>query len=365
MGIVSKTFGVSRGLNMNRQLFRSVAVSIVCLLALRTATAAADCSETIPEVFQKIAPSVVYISAVSIDPFKVTERIIGSSGSGFIIDPDGLILTNSHLVYGYQAITVTTETGQIVMAEMVAEDRILDIAILRIPTPLGGFPAVTFGDSKKIRVGEQVSVIGNPLGLEQTLTVGVISGINRVLPAAPMSLKLPLIQTDAAINPGNSGGPLVNSCGEVIGINTATFLEAENMGFALPIHIVKDVLEELLEKGRVVRPWVGVAGQLVRKELSEIINLPVLDGFLVETVEAGSPAEKAGLKGGILPVTLGGLELLLGGDIIVEGNGRSFGERKNFVEFVRGLKVGDEVKLTVFHEGETRQVSFRLPERPN
>jgi S1-C subfamily serine protease len=325
----------------------------------------AECSRPIPELFEHVAPSVVYVSAVSVDPFKVNNRISASNGSGFIIDVTGLVLTNSHLVYGYNVIVLTLDNGEIVKAQLVGEDPVLDLAILRIPVPAGGLCAASLGDSQKIRVGERVLAIGNPLGLEQILTVGIVSGISRILPAAPMSIRLPLIQTDAAINPGNSGGPLVNQCGEVIGINTAMLPQAENIGFALPINLVREVIPQMVEKGRVIRPWVGVAGQIVSKELAQIVNLPIVDGFLVETVERGSPAEQVGLKGGILPITIAGMELLLGGDIITSGNDISFDDSKKFVDFVRALEVGDDVVLTVFSGGKTRRVVFRLPERPN
>jgi len=143
--------------------------------------------------------------------------------------------------------------------------------------------------------------IGNPLGLEQTITRGIISGINRVLPSSPMSMMVPLIQTDTAINPGNSGGPLLNLCGEVIGINTATLMGVENIGFAIPINIAKQVVPQLVQRGRFIRPWLGTAGKLISKDLGAVFNIPMVDGFLVETLEPGSPAENAGVQGGVLP----------------------------------------------------------------
>jgi len=243
-------------------------------------------------------------------------------GSGLIIKEDGLILTNSHLVFAHQTISVTLDDGRMVPAELLGADPLLDLAVLRIPAPAKGFPDISFGDSDKIEIGEEVLAIGNPFGLEQTLTMGVISGINRTLPTAPMTIRLPLIQTDAAINPGNSGGPLINRCGEVIGINTAMLGRAENIGFAIPINLAKRFLPQLIEKGRVIRPWVGVGGKYIKKELGEIINIPMVDGFLVETIDPASPAERAGLRKGYLPVTIGGNEFLFGGDIIIAGNGQ-------------------------------------------
>ena len=285
-------------------------------------------------------------------------------GSGLIIREDGLILTNSHLVFAHQTISVILDDGQMFPAELVGADPLLDLAVLRIPVSAKGLAGISFGDSDKIETGEEVLAIGNPFGLEQTLTMGVISGINRNLPTAPMTLRLPLIQTDAAINPGNSGGPLVNRCGEVIGINTVMLGLAENIAFAIPINIAKRFLPQLIEKGRVTRPWVGVGGKYITKELGRVINFPMVDGFLVETIDPESPAERAGLRKGYLPVTIGGTEFLFGGDIITAGNGQRFDSLEEVARFARSLNVGDKVRLTVYYEGETREVEMQLKERP-
>jgi S1-C subfamily serine protease len=329
------------------------------------ASAMRDCDDPLPELFQRVSPSVVSVSAVMIDPFRLSDRLSTSIGSGFVIDEQGLILTNSHVVYGSRSITVTLDGGQVVKARLVGEDSMLDLALLRIPAPPPGLLAVKFGDSDHVSVGQDVLAVGNPFGLNQTLTVGVISGINRILPVLPMNLKLPLIQTDAGINPGNSGGPLLNRCGEVIGITTAFVGEEGNLGFSIPINEVKEVLPQLIEEGRVIRPWVGVAGQLIRKELLDILNVPLVDGFLVETVEPDSPAGLAGLRGGRLPVSIAGRDLYLGGDIITEANGFSLTDPKSLVGLARSLKVGEEVRLKIFRDGTTREVVLQLPERPD
>jgi serine protease Do len=328
------------------------------------AMAGHDCTEPIPDLFQRVSPSVVLVTAVAIDPFKITNRVSSVIGSGFIISDDGLILTNSHVVFGRQAISVTLDDGRRAQAKLLGADPILDLAVLRIPVPPEGHPKAILGDSEAVRIGEEVVAIGNPLGLEQTLTRGVVSGVNRILPESPMSLMLPLIQTDAPINPGNSGGPLLNRCGEVIGITTSILAEAQNIGFAVPINIAKQVIPELAERGRMIRPWFGLSGKLIKKELMEIINLPLVDGFLVETIEPGSPAHQAGVHGGGLPITIAGMEFLLGGDIITEINGQSLDDPDKFVKLVRSFKVGDKVRLTLYRENETRVIEFSLPERP-
>jgi S1-C subfamily serine protease len=342
----------------------------VCLLMviLRAptvqATTPAACSESVAEIFKRVSPAVVFISAFSIDPFKLTDRVVSVIGSGFIMSADGLILTNSHLVYGRQSITVTLDNGHAAEARLVGADPILDLAVLRIVPPAWQLQMVVLGDSEALRVGEEVIAIGNPLGLEQTLTRGLVSGINRILPEAPLSLTLPLIQTDAAINPGSSGGPLLNRCGHVVGITTAILTEAQNIGFAIPIHLAKRALPQLIEHGRVIRPWLGVAGKVISEELHEILSLPLAAGFLVETIEPGSPAERAGLHGGTLPLTIAGEEFVFGGDIITTANGKPLDDPEKFEEFTRSLKVGDTITLTIFQEGTTRTVQLLLPERP-
>jgi S1-C subfamily serine protease len=243
-------------------------------------------------------------------------------------------------------------------------DPILDLAVLRISVSPGGLPKASLGDSDSVRIGEDVLAIGNPVGLEQTLTRGVVSGINRFLPESPLSLTRPLIQTDAPINPGNSGGPLLNRCGEVIGINTMLVTDAQNIGFAVPINIAKRVIPELVEKGRLIRPWLGMTGKLVTNELMEIINVPLVDGLLVETVEPGSPAQQAGIHEGEVLITIDGEDFLLGGDIITDINGQSLDDPDKVRKLIRSLKVGDKVQLTLYRDQKTRKVEFVLPERP-
>jgi S1-C subfamily serine protease len=352
------------GNSMRKRLTQIIVMAMMIISIAAKTSAKSDCNEPVPALFKRVSPSVVFISAVSFDPFETKDRLTTSVGSGFFIGEDGLIMTNSHLVFGHQTISVTLDNGFMTRAELVGIDPILDLAVLQISVPSSHLPVADLGDSSKVVVGEEVLAIGNPFGLEQTLTVGVISGINRTLSTSPMSLKLPLIQTDAAVNPGSSGGPLVNRCGEVIGINTAMLGQAENIGFAVPIHVVKEALPQLLEKGRVIRPWLGVGGKFVQKELGEIINLPFVDGFMVETVEPESPAEKAGLNEGDLPVTIGSTEFLFGGDIITAINGQSFDGREILARLVGELKVGDRVNLTLFYKGKLREIEVKLAERP-
>ncbi len=348
-----------------KKYYIAILISLVLLGMVKPEISAKSaCTESVPEIFKKVSPSVVFISAISFDPFKTKDRLTTSVGSGFIISKEGVILTNSHLVFGHQTIDVILDNGVTTRAELVGVDPMLDLAVLRISLPGKNLPAAILGDSNQVQTGEDVLAIGNPFGLEQTLTKGIISGVNRTLSASPMSPELPLIQTDAAVNPGNSGGPLVNGCGEVIGINTAMLGQGENINFAVPINMAKRVLPQLLAKGRVIRPWIGVGGKFIQKELGQIINLPLVDGFMVETVEPESPAEQAGLNEGDLPVTLAGSEYLFGGDIIVAINGHAFTGREEMTKLVSSLRVGDKVRLTLYYKGEVREVEMQLTERP-
>jgi serine protease Do len=322
------------------------------------------CNQTLPELFKKVSPAVVFISTISIDPFKLNNRVNTAIGSGFIFGDEGLILTNSHVVFGRQAIFVTLDDGRKYAGHLLGADPIYDLAILKIPNAPMDLPRAVLGDSSKIQIGEEVIAIGNPLGLEQTLTRGVISGVNRIIQETKMTLMLPLIQTDAAINPGNSGGPLVNLCGEVIGINTAVISEAQNIGFAVPINLAKKTIPELKKEGRVIRPWLGINGKYIQKDAMAILNLPLTEGFLIETIEPGSPAQKAGLRGGMVPVSIAGMEILLGGDVITHMNGKAVNSPETAVKIFHSLKVGQEIAIQYIRLGEKKNVNCVISERP-
>jgi len=349
---------------VKRLLLYFISFAFISMSCMPIALAGPKCDLPIPELFKRASPSVVFISAVTIDPFRVTNRVGSSIGSGFIVSEEGLVLTNSHVVFGSRALNVTLDNGDTAPAQLLGADPILDIAVLRTPGLPKGYPIAKLGDSDAVKVGEEVVAIGNPLGLEQTITHGIISGINRILPSSPMSMTVPLIQTDTAINPGNSGGPLLNLCGEVIGINTATLMGVQNIGFAIPINIAKQVVPQLVKHGRVIRPWLGTAGKLISKKFGAFFNMPLADGFLVETVEPGSPAEKAGIQGGVLPIRIAGEELLLGGDIVTAANGQPLNDHEKYTKFVQSLKVGDKVRLNLYREGKIRVVAFHVVERP-
>jgi serine protease Do len=323
------------------------------------------CPESLPALYDQLSPAVVAISGISINPYDMDNRIERVGGSGVIIEASGLILTNSHVVFGRQVITVTLDDGTSLPAKLIGADPIFDIALVKIPPPSkGSLPVAKLGDSSRLLVGVEVYAIGNPLGLEQTLTRGIVSAVDRLMPGAAWSLAEPMIQTDASINPGNSGGPLLDPCGHVIGITTAIMPGAQNIGFAVPVDLVKEVIPRLLSKGRVIRPWLGVQGQFVLPGLKELLRVPLVDGFLIESVEPGSPAENGGLRGGMFELTIEGQPILLGGDILTHINGKVLDDARALATTLGELEVGSRLKMTVVRDGKPQTVELTLAERP-
>lgn len=346
-------------------LFRLCLILPLVALGGCAHAARSGCNSDIPTLFKRTSPAVVMISAQSINPYKVQGRVSHIVGSGFIYDARGLVITNSHVAFGRQTLYVTLDGGDVVPARLLGADPIYDIAVLQILSKdTARLPTLAMGDSERLQVGESVIAIGNPLGLDQTVTRGIISGVNRILPDTPLSFSEPLIQTDTPINRGNSGGPLLNMCGEVIGMNTAIVPDAQNIGFAIPINLVKSVVPALIRDGRMIRPWLGFQGTLIGADVRRVLKLPLTDGLLIEVIEPGSPADIAGLHGGEVEFTLGNLSLLLGGDIVTSINGVPTTEADRIAPIMRALKVGDRMTMTVFRDGKTRQVVYTLPERP-
>jgi len=343
------------------------APSLLMVLSLASAVMAADveCAKSAATIYQKASPAVVFISATSINPYRAADRVEHIVGSGFIINDEGLAMTNSHVVFGRQSLIVRLWDGTTLPARLLGADPIFDIALLQIPKPNDSkLPVLALGDSNSVSVGEDVLALGNPLGLDQSLTRGIISAVNRVLPATFFSLQEPLIQVDMPINHGNSGGPLLNRCGEVIGITTAIISDAQNIGLVIPINLAKSALPGLLKDGHLARPWLGFHGQFIDHDLKRLLRLPLTTGFLIEAVEPGSPAEQAQLQGGDLELTIAGNDFLLGGDIITRMNGKRLDSPESVISSLQELKVGSELSLSVFREGKTQEVKYKLSERP-
>jgi len=261
-----------------------------------------------------------------------------SLGSGFIINNNGYILTNNHVVGGADEIKVKLSDGREFKATVKGTDEKLDLAVLKIDVK-GALPVADMGDSDALQVGEWVMAIGNPFGLNQTVTAGIVSATGRVIGSGPYD---DYIQTDASINPGNSGGPLFNAQGKVIGINTAIVQGGQGIGFAIPINMAKVVLPQLEEKGKVTRGWLGVAIQPVTPELAQSFGVEGEKGALVADVTKDSPADKAGLKSG---------------DIIMEFDGKQILEMNNLPRFVAATPVGKKVKLKLLRNGKTEELA--------
>jgi serine protease Do len=324
------------------------------------AALAEPCTESLAAVFERVSPAVVSIQAMKIDKARPQRRFETVVGSGVVIEKDGHVLTNAHVVDGAASLSVALDSGTRVAARVLGLDPVLDLALLRIDVQ-NPLPVARLGDSSTVKVGDEVVTIGNPVGLDQTMTRGIVSGLNRLLPGISDE---PMIQTDAPINPGNSGGPLVDRCGHVIGINTFISEDAQNIGFAVPVNAAKAVLRDLREVGRVVRPWLGMQGRAVDARLGALIRLPLTPGYLVEIVYDGSPADRAGIRGGNLSVVVQGEEYLLGGDIVTAIQGAPVRTHQDYVAKVRTLRPGQRVRVTLFREGQTRELTLTVAERP-
>jgi serine protease Do len=267
-----------------------------------------------------------------------------SLGSGFIISPDGYIFTNNHVVEQADKIIVKLSDGKEYEAKVIGKDAKTDIALIKIK-PAGSLPVAEIGDSDKLRVGDWVMAIGNPFGLEQTVTAGIVSAKGRVIGAGPYDN---FIQTDASINPGNSGGPLFNMEGKVIGINTAIVAHGQGIGFAIPISMAKTILPDLKAKGKVTRGWLGVSVQDITEDIAKSMKLKDRGGALINDVFKGDPADKAGLKSG---------------DVITDINGKKIKDTHELLIIIAAFRVGETVAIKVLRDGQEKSVSITVAER--
>jgi S1-C subfamily serine protease len=282
-----------------------------------------------------------------------------SLGSGFLVNEDGFILTNFHVISGSARLRVTLSDQSQYTARPIDVDRSDDLALIKIE-PKTKLPYLRLGDSDRLQVGQKVLAIGNPFGLEGTLTTGVVSSIGRSIQSERTPLN-GMIQTDAAINGGNSGGPLLNSSGDVIGINTAILGETNlGIGFALPINRAKALLSDY-KAGRITeRPQVGVRTQFVAGDLAEALRLPRTGGLLVQTITPGSSEAAAGLRGATEVVIVGNSELGINGDLITGIDGQQVEREDALVRAYSRKRVGDTINLTIFRNGRLVQVPMKL-----
>ncbi|MBW2061871.1 MAG: DegQ family serine endoprotease [Deltaproteobacteria bacterium] len=381
-----KTIRMSNFLLKTRSRVQGPALIILLAAALLLAgqyqsARAAEASRMIPASFSelaaKVSPAVVNISTVRVvkdrggfftyrtprqpkrpdefrDPFDFFDKFFGpqlpprerrqrSLGSGFIIDPKGFIITNNHVVQNAEEIVVRLSNEKEFKAKVIGRDLKTDIALIKINTR-EDLPFVKLGDSSRIKIGDWVVAIGNPFGLDHTVTAGIISAKGRVIGAGPYD---DFLQTDASINPGNSGGPLLNLDGEVIGINTAISAAGQGIGFAIPANLAKDIVAQLKEKGRVVRGWLGIIIQKITPELAESFKLKDRSGSLVADVDPDGPALKAGIKRG---------------DVIIAFNGKKIEDWSDLPALVAAAPVGSEAEIIIIRDGKEKTIRVKLGE---
>jgi 2-alkenal reductase len=340
-------------------------------------------------LYARVNPSVVSIQAVqSLEGFEHPSLPEGvptpelpdepfqqqGEGSGFVVDTQGHIVTNNHVVANTTELRVTFFDGTTVPASIIGTDPDSDLAVIRVEVPPESLRPITWGDSDQIRVGQRAVAIGNPFGFENTLTSGILSGLSRSLPAVT-GYRIPeIIQTDAAINPGNSGGPLLNSQGEVIGVNSAIVPNFNELGersflgvgFAIPSNLAQRVVPVLIEEGAYAHPWIGISGMDVLPEIAAEMDLPEAKGALVIRVVPGGPAEEADLRGGDHDIQVQGRPVTVGGDVIIGIDDYEIRRFDDILSYLsRRTEAGQEVDLTIIRDGKTETVTLTLGERPS
>jgi S1-C subfamily serine protease len=328
------------------------------------------------EIYKRDAPGVVYITADTgpgqPSPFSPGGGGGGgtATGSGFVIGTGGSIVTNAHVVEGARRVSVRFSDSKIATAKVVGKDPSSDLALLQVDPKGLDLTPLALGSSKRVQVGDPTVAIGNPFGLDRTLTTGVVSALQRSIPSLQQGFSINnVIQTDAAINPGNSGGPLIDAGGRVIGVNSQIETGGASrgnigIGFAVPIDTAKEVIPQLRRGGTVRRAYLGVSTRTIDASL-ERLRLGVRQGALVQTVEPGSPAARAGLRGGDRQVDVGGEPVRAGGDIIVSVDDTRVTSADDVSQLIGSHKPGDVVRLQIVRDGKQRTITVRLGRRPS
>lgn len=356
------------------QVAPSVATPTAALLHVRTATSGlsqtlTDVEALLVEVYKRVSPAVVYIETDN------------GSGSGFVYDKEGHIVTNNHVIEDANRIEIVFANRKRAEAEVVGSDIDADVAVLKVDVPAAELVVAELGDSDAVQVGQFAIAIGNPFGLQNTMTVGIVSGLGRTLQSDRVApggsggrySNPNVIQTDAAINPGNSGGPLLDSQGRVIGINTAIRSTAQGVtgqpvntgvGFAVPINTVKRIIPALIREGHYTYPWLGISGAgELDLQTQRALGLPQSTGVYVTEVTPGGPADRAGIRAGTRNVGLG--QLRAGGDLIIAIDGHEVRDFADLVGYlVSQTEVGQTVTLTIVRNGRQMDVQVTLGARP-
>jgi S1-C subfamily serine protease len=326
------------------------------------------------DIYKRDAPGVVFIVARSVQqtqsPFDLFPRQQEneSTGSGFLIDKDGHIVTNAHVVHAATDVRVKLSDSRTVLAKVIGADVDTDLAVIKIEPGDAKLTPLRLGDSDSVQVGDPTVAIGNPFGLERTLTTGVVSALQRQIRAENGFTIDDVIQTDAAINPGNSGGPLIDATGKVIGVNSAIKTSGGSsgnvgIGFAVPVNTVKRVVPALREDGRIRRAYLGIEGRAIDAALEDL-NLKAEKGVLIQSVAPGSPAAKAGLRGGATQGALNGEVIALGGDVLVKVDGAAVVSMDDVVSALEDRQPGDDVEVEFMRGSESKTATVELGERP-
>jgi len=317
------------------------------------------------KIYEMIDESVVLIVTKVQTPNGLTPS---AQGSGFVYSKEGYIITNYHVIEGADEIEVIFIDGHVTEARLVGFDPYSDLAVVNVAEPPEQLHPVTLGNSSSLAVGDFIVAVGNPYGLSDTMTAGIVSSLGRELLAPGGYTIIDVIQIDAAINPGNSGGPLVNINGEVVGVNTAIVSESgafAGIGFAIPSDTVKRELPFLIATGQYKHPWMGISGLDLSLDIAEAMGLEEVKGFLIITVIEGSPAEKAGLRGGTEIVTIGGEQILIGGDVVIGVDDIDVRKLNDLVVYIeRNKRPGDTITLTIIRDRQEIGVELTLGERP-
>jgi len=317
-------------------------------IALTGGTDTVALQSFVSEIYKEVSPAVVYITTETLTfDFFLNPTITPNAGSGFIVDERGYILTNSHVVQNARSIKVVLSDGEEVPAKLVGADAGTDIALLKIKPPEGKpLPVARLGSVKDLQVGDWVVAIGNPYGLDRTVTFGVVSALGRTIIAPNQQRINNVIQTDAAINPGNSGGPLINARGEVVGINSAILTQSggsEGIGLAIPIDTAKEIFEDLIKYGRVLRPWLGVEVRELTPRIARRIGLSFTEGLVITAVYEDSPTAKAGI---LPPIREGGQVKFY---VVRKAKGKPVKTYSDLLTIVRESKTGEKITLELVH----------------